>query len=189
VWLGPLDRWSPPAVGEFVIKPAVGAGSLDTGRYTATDDTHRSLAAAHVARLQAAGRHVMVQPYLPAVDSDGETSLLFLGGGYSHAIRKGPMLQGPDERVTGLYKEEAITPRTPSPAERAVADAVLAAVPFADLLYARVDLIPGPDAQPLLAELELTEPSLFLGTAEGAAERLAAAIAAAAGRQLSTPDS
>jgi glutathione synthase/RimK-type ligase-like ATP-grasp enzyme len=181
-WIDRGDAWAMPDTGEWVIKPAVGAGSLDTGRYAASDEAHRPLAAAHVARLQAAGRLVMVQPYLPAVDSAGETSLLFLGGTYSHAIRKGPMLQGPYEGVAGLYKEETITARTPSPAERAVADAVLAAVPFTDLLYARVDLIPGPDGQPLLVELELAEPSLFLGTADGAADRFAAAIASAIGR-------
>jgi hypothetical protein len=45
-----------------------------------------------------------------------------------------------------------------------------------------VDLIPGPDGQPLLVEFELTEPSLFLGMAEGAADRFAAAIAGAISR-------
>ncbi len=46
------------------------------------------------------------------------------------------------------------------------------------LLYARVDLVPGPDGAPLLIELELVEPSLFLAHAPGAADRLATAIAA-----------
>ncbi len=46
------------------------------------------------------------------------------------------------------------------------------------LLYARVDLVPGPHGQPLLMELELTEPQLFLGYAPDAAERLAVAITA-----------
>ena len=46
------------------------------------------------------------------------------------------------------------------------------------LLYARVDLIPGPDGEPMLIELELTEPSLFLRQSPGAAERLAEAIIA-----------
>jgi hypothetical protein len=88
------------------------------------------------------------------------------------------MLDGPDSGAAGIYKEENITPRTPSPAELAAAQRVLAAVPGgADrLLYARVDLIPGADGEPVLIELELTEPSLFLLHAEGAAERLAAAI-------------
>ena len=48
--------------------------------------------------------------------------------------------------------------------------------PAAELLYARVDLVPGPDASPLLLELELVEPSLFLGHGEGSVERLADAI-------------
>jgi hypothetical protein len=180
---GPLVAGS----GEIVIKPVVSSGSQDSGRYDLADAEHRRLAPAHVARLQAAGRAVMIQPYLSAVDTAGETALLFLRSprtgelAYSHAIRKGPLLDGPDEGIEGLYKVEEITPRTPSEAELAAARQVLAALPYdtQDLLYARVDLIPGPDGAPLLIELELTEPSLFLGTAEGAVTRFAEAIAAA----------
>jgi hypothetical protein len=171
---------------EIVIKPVVSSGSQDSGRYDLTDPEHRQLASAHVARLQAAGRAVMIQPYLSAVDTAGETALLFLHSPqtgeltYSHAIRKGPLLDGPDEGTEGLYKAEEITPRIPTEAELVAARQVLAALPFDTraLLYARVDLIPGPDGAPLLIELELTEPSLFLGTSEGAATRFAEAIAA-----------
>ncbi len=68
-------------------------------------------------------------------------------------------------------------------AELAVAERVLAAVPGgADLLYARVDLLPGPDGLPVLLELELTEPSLFLWTAPGPADRLADAVVRALDR-------
>ncbi|HEX6870784.1 MAG TPA: hypothetical protein VF163_06780 [Micromonosporaceae bacterium] len=181
-WVAPADPWILPESGEWVIKPAISAGSKDTGRYLADDPDHRALAAAHVARLQAAGRLVMVQPYLAGVDHHGETALLFLGGAYSHAIRKGAMLDGPDHGVDGLYRAEEIITREPSAAERAVAAAALAAVPGgADrLLYARVDLLPGPDGEPLLIELELTEPSLFLGTSPDAVDRFADAIAARA---------
>jgi hypothetical protein len=175
-WVGPAHPYVLPDHGEWVIKPAVGAGSIDTGRYDLRQPEHRALAAAHVSRLQASARLVMVQPYQAAVDTAGETSLLFLGAEYSHAVRKGPMLAGPDDGATGLYRKEEITLRKPTPAEFAVASAALAAVPGGPLLYARVDLIPGPDGQPLLVELELTEPSLFLGYSPGAAERLAAAI-------------
>ncbi len=178
-WLEPVDPWSPPVGGEWVIKPAVSAGSKDTGRYDLADPAHRDLATAHVARLQAANRLVMIQPYLPAVDSYGETAVLYLDGAYSHSIRKGPVLVGPDLGEAGLYKEESVSARLPTPAELKVAEAALAAVPGgADgLLYARIDMIPGLDGEPLLVELELTEPSLFLGTAPGAAERLSTAIA------------
>jgi hypothetical protein len=47
------------------------------------------------------------------------------------------------------------------------------------LVYARIDLLPGPDG-PVVIEVELTEPSLFLSYADGAADRLADAIAARA---------
>ena len=185
-WVEPGDAWTPASDGEYVVKPAVSAGSKDTGRYDLADADHRRLAVEHVDRLQAARRSVMVQPYLSAVDTAGETALLFLAGpdglAFSHAIRKGPMLTGPDFGVAGLYKEESITARTPGPLEHALARQVLAAVPggAGRLLYARVDLIPGSDGSPLLVEVELTEPSLFLANAEGAADRLADAIAARA---------
>jgi hypothetical protein len=183
-WVEPGDDWVPDPAGEVVVKPAVSVGSVDTGRYDLADPDQRDLAVGQVARLQGAGKLVMVQPYLAAVDHHGETSLLWLGGRYSHAIRKGPMLTGPDVGVDGLYREEDVSAREPSAAERAAAERVLAGVPFdpAALLYARVDLVPGPDGAPVLLELELTEPSLFLGTAPGAPERFAAAIAAAVSR-------
>jgi hypothetical protein len=181
-WLAPQDMPALPAAGEWVIKPAVSAGSRDTGRYDLGRPEHRALAITHLERLATAGRLAMLQPYLPAVDTYGETALLFLAGEFSHAIRKGPMLDGPDTGEVGLYKEERITARVPTELELEVADKALAAVPGgADrLLYARVDLIPGQDGDPVVVELELAEPSLFLGYHEGAAERLAAAIAARA---------
>lgn len=182
-WVGPGERWAPPAAGGWVIKPTVSAGGRDTGRYQLPHE--REPAAAHVDRLTRAGRTAMVQPYLTAVDSVGETALIFTPGpdgrlGFSHAIRKDALLDGPDTGVDGLYREERITGRTPAPAELAVAERVLAAVPGgADrLLYARVDLIPGVDGAPLLLELELTEPSLFLDHTATGGERLAAAILA-----------
>jgi hypothetical protein len=171
-WIDPSSSFVAPS-GDFVVKPSVGAGSLDAGRYgPSTVDQAR----AHVSGLQASGRTVMVQPYLPGVDTYGETALLYLDGGYSHAIRKGPLLAGPASAVAGLFVEETVTPRVPSPAERAVAEAALAAVP-GRALYARVDLLPGPSGEPLLAELELTEASLFLGLSDGAPDRFAAALA------------
>ena len=105
-----------------------------------------------------------------------ETSLLFVGGEYSHGAHKGRVLTG----VGALSPNEwDLGPREPSAAERAVAEQVLAAV-SEPLLYARVDLLAGPDG-PLLLELELTEPFLFLDFSDGAADRFAAAIAGWAG--------
>ncbi|WP_027347019.1 ATP-grasp domain-containing protein [Hamadaea tsunoensis] len=176
-WIEPDDVFVAPE-GDYVVKPAVSAGSKDTGRYGPAE---AGLAAAHVRRLQDAGRLVMVQPYLPAVDTYGETALLYFADpatgelAYSHSIRKGAMLTGPDTGTDSLYVPEAIEPREPTAAEFEVARQVLAATP-PGLLYARVDLIPGVDGDPVLVELELTEPSVFLGYAHQAADRFAAAI-------------
>ncbi|AEB46289.1 ATP-grasp domain-containing protein [Micromonospora maris] len=181
-WVLPGESWQPPADGEYVIKPSISAGSQDTGRYDMADPEHRELAVAHVRRLGDAGRIAMIQPYLSAVDAAGETALLYFAGpqglAFSHAIRKGPMLSGPDLGTEGLYKPEEISPRTATADQLAVAERTLAVVPGGTdrLLYARVDLIPGPDGTPVLVELELTEPSLFLGYAPGTPDRLAEAI-------------
>lgn len=168
--LGPAD--------EYVLKPTVSAGSLDTGRYRCGQPEHRELATEHVKRIHARGGTVMMQPYLTAVDAFGETAMLYLGGRFSHAIRKGPMLDGPDQGVDDLFRRERITPRTPSELEHTVAELALAAIPGStELPYARVDLIPGADGSPIVLEVELTEPSLFLDHDDRAADRFAEVLA------------
>ncbi len=170
-----------PAHGVFVVKPTISAGSLDTERYDADATGEPAAAAAHVRRLTEAGRTVMIQPYLSGVDTHGETALVHIGGTFSHAIRKGPILHVPEVLVAGLYRDEAISDRVATAAELRVAQMALAAAGDADLLYARVDLLPDADGNPILLELELTEPSLFLGHDEAAPGRLADAIIARAG--------
>ena len=173
-FIAPGEPWDPPA-GEYVVKPTISAGSIDTARYRPGEGDR---ARRHVAGLLNAGSHVIVQPYLGAVDEHGETALLFFGGRYSHAVRKGPMLRAGRGPATGLYVEEEIHAREPSAAEREAAERALDAMPWPreELLYARVDLIPGPDGAPRLVELELAEPSLFLSYSPGAPQRLAQVI-------------
>ena len=101
----------------------------------------------------------MIQPYLPRIESDGEVSLLFFGGRYSHAIRKVP--QPGEFRVQPEY-DGIITRHEPARDELAAAERILAAVDEA-LLYARVDLVRGLGGEPELIELELIEPDLYLG--------------------------
>ncbi|QQQ74433.1 hypothetical protein IOD16_25090 [Saccharothrix sp. 6-C] len=167
--------------GEFVVKPTVGAGSRGALRVAAGD---HETAAAHLAALAAPA---LVQPYQSHVDSVGETAMVFLGGQYSHAFTKGAMLT-PDAEYdeSGLYIVERLTGASPSPAQRRVAEDVLDAAAELtglrrpDFLYARVDLIPGPDHAPLLLELELVEPSLgFRHTDPTAPLRFASAVRAA----------
>ena len=176
----PGDGLALPAVTEFVVKPSVGAGSRGAGRFSAGDAAG---AAEHVDRLHADGLTALLQPYLADVDTAGETALIYFAGEFSHAIGKGAMLPTGTvhpARSHALYVEERIHARTPSAEELAVGARVLAVLRErlgTDLLYTRVDLLPGPDG-PLLGELELIEPSLFLVHADGAAERFAAAVAA-----------
>lgn len=149
--------------GEIVVKPAVGAGSVDTHRFSEPAAARR-----HANGLLKAGRDVLVQPYDSRVE-DGETALVFIAGEQSHAFTKGPILppQGehPPFDESGTYAAEMLSPADPDfemwDTGYAVLDAACAhvGIPRSELLYARVDLIGGPD-NPLLLELELIEPSL-----------------------------
>ena len=119
----------------------------------------------------------MVQPHIDGVERAGEIALVYLGGSYSHAVRKRVSLRRGAPDAPELYLEEAVEPVEPSETDLRVAEAALAAAPFEEFLYARVDLVHDPE--PLVLELELAEPSLYLAYGERATERFAAAIAAA----------
>ena len=111
---------------------------------------------------------MLVQPYDRRVE-DGETALVFTGGEQSHAFTKAPILPPAGQRPvfdhSGTYAEESLTPADPDfelwDVGHAALDAAAAHlnIKATDLLYARVDVIGGPD-NPLLLELELVEPSL-----------------------------
>lgn len=165
---------------EFVAKPAVGAGSRDAQRYARGQ---RDAALPHVARLLAAGRSVLLQPYLASVDTAGETALLYFAGTFSHAIRKGPLLRRDEGPTNAVFAPESITARTPGADERKLADRVVAALPKlfqldGPLAYARIDLIRDADDKPRLLELELTEPSLFFLYDDASADRFVASLLA-----------
>ena len=164
-----------PNSTEFVVKPAIGAGSRDAQRYGREQDAAAML---HIARLLDANRSVLMQPYLDSVDDAGETALIFFDGQFDHAIRKGPLLHKDKSPTKKLFASEQITARTPGDDELAVAHAALAALPGDPLAYARVDLIRAADGSPVLLELELTEPSLFFPFSDGSADRFAASLVA-----------
>ena len=168
-FLTPGEVFEPPGTA-YVVKATVSAGARDAAAYAPGQD-----ASAHVRDLHAAGRTAMVQPYLPAVDGEGETSVLCFEGVVSHGARKGALLELGAGVRNDLVSSAVVTPREPSAAQVAVAYAALAVV-GEPLLYARVDVVPGQDGAPLVLELELTEPSLFLRHAPGSAECFAAAV-------------
>jgi hypothetical protein len=120
----------------------------------------------------------MVQPYLDGIDVAGEAALIWIGAEYSHAITKSALLRPGQTPGTELFLAETIAARTATAAERDTGERALAALPFGPgtLAYARVDLLPAADG-PVVLEVELTEPSLYLGYDPAAAGRLAQVIA------------
>ncbi|MCS7481521.1 hypothetical protein ACFFQW_25470 [Umezawaea endophytica] len=178
--LHPGDRPQWPT-GEFVVKPAVGAGSKGALRVAAGDH------AAADAHWESLGVKALLQPYQSAVDNHGETAMVYFGGQYSHAFTKSAMLTD-ESRLdpSGTFIVERLSPATPDAPHRRVAEdtldaaATLLGLHRADLLYARVDLVTGSHGEPLLLELELAEPSLgFRQTDHTAPMRFASAIRAA----------
>jgi glutathione synthase/RimK-type ligase-like ATP-grasp enzyme len=155
-----------------ILKAAV----AQTGRYlrrVAPDD--RDAGQRHLDRLLP-HEDMLLQPFLPGVTAEGETSLVFVNGAFSHAVRKRPAAE--DFRVHDDYGG-SVDPVDATEPQREVAEAALAAA-GAPLLYGRVDLVPGPTG-PVVMELELVEPDLYFRTAPGSAERMARAIAALVG--------
>ncbi len=151
---------------DVVVKPAVGAGSFETYRLHSDDSRCNELFSKLCAE-----RDVLIQPYLPSVEGYGERALVWIDGEFTHAVRKSPRFADGAESVS-----EALPI---SSAEVALGHAVLHDV--ADqLLYARVDVAPGVDGMPVLMELELIEPSLFLMQSPRALRRLVEGI----GRRL-----
>lgn len=163
-------RWL--AAGDVVVKPAISAGSNDTERHSSETSARR-----HVESLLGDGRSVMVQPYVDEVDTDDETGLVFLAGSFSHAFAKGALLAAQKDVAGDLFARERIEPRVPSAAELELGERISTWLTerFGTVLYARLDLLPTATG-PAIVEIELTEPSLFLHTADGAARRVAEAI-------------
>jgi glutathione synthase/RimK-type ligase-like ATP-grasp enzyme len=156
--------------GEAIVKPTIGLGSSGLMRVPAGDP---DLAGHdHLVRLAAAG-DVMVQPFVRSLQEEGELSLLYCAGELSHVVRKRP--PAGEFRVQpdfgAVTTAEQATARQLEVGRQALAS--VAGGGAAAPLYARVDLVADDDGAPLLMELELVEPTLYLEAAPGSAERFA----------------
>jgi glutathione synthase/RimK-type ligase-like ATP-grasp enzyme len=161
--------------GDFVVKPAIGAGSRDAASYGPSE---HDAARAHVRRLHDAASSVLVQPLLKSVAVDGEWPMVFFAGHYSHAASKRVTLPRAG-LVDDLFAEEVNAPHVADVEQIAVAQQAVDVVTrrFGVPLYARVDLVRNDDDKPCVLELELLEPSLFLPQApSGAVARLVSAL-------------
>jgi hypothetical protein len=150
-----------------VVKPVVSASAYGTVLVTSESLGEGQ---AQLNKLLAE-RDVMVQPFMPSVETYGEHSLMFIDGQFTHSVRRVPAV-GKDQSGQGKA-------RRVEPPRNAIdfAASVLEAVDY-PTLYARVDLVRDEEGELCLMELELIEPSLFLEQAPQVVERLAEAIAA-----------
>jgi len=148
----------------LVVKRQVGAGALGQVLLRADDLPGPDWCFGHPA---------MVQPFLPAIEEEGELSFVFIAGELSHALRK-RAAKG-DYRIQSLYGGVE-SRHEPNAEEVAAARAVLASIPFATPLYARIDMLRG-DNGLLLMEAELIEPYLYPEQGERVGEHLARALA------------
>jgi len=149
----------------LIVKPVVSTNATDTFLLD------REANSAELARLEDLfeGRDVLIQPFLANVQSEGEFSLFYFGGSYSHAILKTPKAR--DFRV---QEEHGGTLQAvePSAALRRAADHALGLV-APEPVYARVDLVRSDADEFQLMELELIEPSLYLRLDREAPRRFA----------------
>jgi len=153
---------------EIVIKPVISATAHDTyrvGRRQGPD------VAAEIAAVFSE-REYMAQPFVASIVDEGEHSLFYFGGEYSHAVRKTPKPE--DFRVQEEHGG-LIVPVGPPAGLIALGRRCLAALDHSTL-YARVDLVRLPAGDYALMELELIEPSLYFRMDSGAARRFARAL-------------
>ena len=130
---------------DLVVKRQVGAGAAGQHRLKRGDPVPHMPHA------------MMVQPFLPAIQTEGELSFIFIDGALSHALIK-RAAEG-DYRIQSAYGGVE-TPITPSPEDSRAARAVLETLDEVPL-YARVDMLRGADGGLDLMELELIEPYLY----------------------------
>ncbi|MBB4631191.1 ATP-grasp domain-containing protein [Sphingosinicella soli] len=134
-----------------IVKPPVSGGADGTYRLAPGDPLPRDVR----------GKPMLIQPMMSAIATEGEYSLFYFGGVFSHAILKVP--SAGDFRVQEQFGGREITVDASEDA-RALAKQALRAAP-GDALYARIDMVRGADGGFRLMELELIEPALFLSHA------------------------
>jgi len=151
---------------EIVIKPQVGAGSRDTVRLKRNAWSEADLIAAPRGP-------AMIQPFLSAIQTEGERSLFWFGGQFSHAIRKVP---ASGDWLANMPGKTAFLADPAPPEAMAAAEAARGRAP-GDLLYVRIDLVLGDDGRWRVIEIEAIEPYLFFDFAPEGADVFAGAIA------------
>jgi glutathione synthase/RimK-type ligase-like ATP-grasp enzyme len=150
-----------------VVKPAISLSAYET--YLVRAAEARGFAAKLEMLLES--RDMLVQEFVPEVSTEGEWSLIFLDGQFSHAVQKFP--KAGDFRVQHEYGGSACLARPSELMLKMVAAILVRFAPRA--LYCRADVVPRPQSVNLM-ELELIDPLLHFELAPEAAERMAGLI-------------
>ncbi len=153
----------------LIVKPTVSGGAWRTLRVAAGDLLDTALADAPVGG-------TMIQPYLKAIETEGETSLLYFGGELSHVVNKRPGAAG-EFRIQTQYGGQYQALKAAPQGALDLAERTLAAIDE-DLLYARIDMTKGDDGEWVLMEAELIEPDFYLAAAPEAGARFGQAVRA-----------
>ena len=156
------------SVATLIVKPTISAGAWKTLKIEAGDDLSAAVA-------QAPAGPAMIQPFVPTIATEGETSLLFFGGRFSHAVNKRPGTEG-EFRIQVQFGGQYRALNTVPEAAMALALRTLEAIDE-PLLYARIDMVPDLAGQWCLMEAELIEPDFYLAAAPDAGPRFARAVA------------
>ena len=119
------------------------------------------------------GHPCMVQPFLPSVVEEGEYTFVFIDGTFSHGVLK-RAAEG-EYRIQSLYGGSEFD-YNPSPQDLTQAEAVMAALPFDDLLYCRIDMARLPSGELAVMEAEAIEPYLYPEQGSQLGMKLAEAI-------------
>ncbi|MBL8766971.1 MAG: hypothetical protein JNL94_06390 [Planctomycetes bacterium] len=163
---------------EVVLKPAVSAGGRDTYRVRRDEEPRGQQ---YLDELLARG-DVMVQPFLRGILDQGELSLVYFDGTFSHAARR----RAPPGDFRALHRRGGpVAAETPATGALLFAHHVLEVAPE-PTLYARVDLLVDEGGHFRLGELELIEPILFFGHSPAGLANAAAAIQARLERMRDT---
>lgn len=170
---------------ELIIKPSVSGGAWKTRRFGRGEidavvagygvevhvgsDGGGGCGAGHEAP------EMLLQPFLPTIATEGETSFLYFGGRLSHVVNKRPVPG--DFRVQSTFGGQYTCVEEPPADALELAGRTLAAID-GPLLYARIDMVPDVDGRWLLMEAELIEPDFYLGVDPGRGAAFAKALRA-----------
>ena len=177
-----MKNWS-----DVVIKPAIAGAAVDTFHVDMngsveqiSPDPSCNEDSESLWQKLLMKQDMLVQPFLSDVKESGEISLIWIDGEVTHAVRK--------QAKTGDFRVQddhggTVHPFVPSPSQIALAQAIMESCCEFCLqqgwdapLYARVDLMRGPDGQLLLSELEMVEPELWFRHCPNAAQVMAHAV-------------